>query len=71
MEFEKRLREGIDLPDAIKRREAHFYLHLMREWFSKLAAQSRYDEGKLKEPQGLARLHGSSGGLRREQIPRS
>jgi hypothetical protein len=48
LKFEKRLREGRDLPDGIRGREAHIYLHLMREWFSKLAAQSRYDEAKVK-----------------------
>lgn len=49
MGFEKRLREKIDLPDGIRRQDAHIYLHLMREWFGQLAAQHRYDEAKLKK----------------------
>ena len=51
MEFEKRLREGaeIGLPDAVRGREAHIWRYLMLEWFNKLAAQSRYDESKLRK----------------------
>lgn len=49
MKFEKRLRDGVDLPDGIRGRAAHIYLHLMREWFNNLAAQSRYDEAKVKK----------------------
>lgn len=51
MTFEKELREGaeIGLPDAVTGRSAYIYRYLMREWFSKLAAQSRYDEAKLRK----------------------
>jgi hypothetical protein len=45
------LRQGIEigLPDAVRGHCAHVYRYLMREWFSKLAAQSRYDEPKLRK----------------------
>lgn len=51
LNFEKRLHDGIEigLPDAIERRAAYIYLHLMRQWFNELAAQSRYDEAKVKK----------------------
>jgi hypothetical protein len=51
MKFEKRLRDGVEigLPDAVRGRSAHIYLNLMRDWFNKLAAQSRYDEPKLRK----------------------
>ena len=49
--FEKRLREGVEigLPDAVRGRSAHIYRYLMCEWFNKVAAQSRYDEPKLRK----------------------
>jgi len=49
MAFEKRLHDGVEigLPDAVRGRSAHIYRYLMREWFSKLVAQSRYDKPKL------------------------
>jgi hypothetical protein len=51
MKFEKRLHDGVEigLPDAVRGRSAHIYRYLMREWFNKLAAQSRYDQPKLKK----------------------
>jgi hypothetical protein len=51
MSFEERLRKGVEigLPDAVRGRSAYLYRYLMREWFSKLAAQSRYDERKLRK----------------------
>lgn len=50
-EFERQLRNGIQygLPDAIRGKTAHIYLHLMREWFNKLAARNRYDESKVRK----------------------
>src|SRR5580704_1352960 len=51
MKFEKRLHDGVEigLPDAVRGRSAHIYRYLMRAWFNKLAAQSRYDQPKLKK----------------------
>jgi len=51
IEFEERLHQGVEssLPDAVRGKALHIYRHLMREWFSKLAAQTRYDEPKLKK----------------------
>jgi len=48
-EFEKRLEEDVDLPDAITRKRAFVYWHLMRKWFGALIAQKRYDETKSKK----------------------
>jgi hypothetical protein len=41
-EFEKRLETNIDLPDAIRWRNAFIYWHLMRNWFATLHTSSRY-----------------------------
>jgi hypothetical protein len=41
-EFEKRLEEEIDLPDGIRWRNAFIYWQLMRTWFARLLASSRY-----------------------------
>ena len=49
MEFEKRLNENDGLPDAVRGPELYIYRNLMCAWFNKLAAQSRYDEPKLKK----------------------
>ena len=48
-EFEKRLTENVDLPDGIRRREGFVYWNLMRLWFGKLDASSRYDESKASK----------------------
>jgi hypothetical protein len=50
-EFEQRLEINIDLPDAVRWRAAFIYWQLMRKWFAKLLASSRYNTGisdKLK-----------------------
>ena len=51
MTFEKRLHDGVEigLPVAVRGRSAHIYRYLMRGWFNKLAAQSRYDQPKLRK----------------------
>jgi hypothetical protein len=42
--FEHRLNENADLPDAIVWRKAYIYRHLMSKWFDILIAKYRYDE---------------------------
>jgi hypothetical protein len=47
--FEKQLEEGIDLPDAIRGRDAFVYWNLMRTWVASLIAAKRYaDTGSDK-----------------------
>lgn len=49
--FEQRILQSIEsrLPDAVRGREIYIYRKLMRDWFNKLTAQSRYDETQLKK----------------------
>jgi len=43
-EFETKLRDETEFPDAISGYEIYIYRNLMLDWFNKLAAKNRYDE---------------------------
>jgi len=43
-EFETKLRDETEFPDAISGDEIYIYRNLMLGWFNKLAAKNRYDE---------------------------
>lgn len=42
--FETKLRDETEFPDAISGKEIYIYRNLMFGWFNKLAAKNRYDE---------------------------
>lgn len=48
-EFEKRLSENIDLPDAVHDRDVCIYKKLMSPWYEKLLAKFRYDSSKIQK----------------------
>jgi hypothetical protein len=43
--FERRLANECDLPDGIRGRDAFIYWNLMSNWFDRLIAANRYDDG--------------------------
>jgi hypothetical protein len=59
LQFERRLEENSDLPDAVKWRGAYIYRYLMSKWFKALIAKYRYDEGMARKLKGdwLEYLH--------------
>jgi len=51
VDFERHLADDCDLPDSIRGRDAYVYWNLMRKWFDRLSAESRFNDGCARKLQ--------------------